>query len=307
MNFLSCSYEQQQQFRRQKVTFHHLRRRLTCASSNENTSNSNNDAAVDVKISGSPSSSEKNTRAELPRSTKDQVVLALTCVKKAIASGKLNLEVSFDIPLIGATDLDDWPGGIRQQYQAVYPMVEQLMLRIPEKEPKIRKRVIDEADAVVTISAGDDQCMTFPTAETLGDLKSITKGAKRANIIINPQWSLDGNIINDFGLGPWRERNEKFVKQFEIAYSLKEQRIQGETIRILKIFGDSWQVFVLNQQTGEIEALEPFAKKPLYQTLEQLLQSREGSIASMNWVQRAQSEMSFNAESLMRKPNNTQE
>ena len=64
-------------------------------------------------------------------------------------------------------------------------------------------------------------------------------------------------------------------------------------------------MFVLNQQTGQVEPLPPFEERPSYRQLEALLQSREGSIAAMNWVDRAQSEMTFNAESLTRKPNNT--
>ncbi|CAL6431271.1 predicted protein [Bathycoccus prasinos] len=241
---------------------------------------------------------------ELPKSTSQQVELAAKSVKKALESGKKNVEVTFDIPLIGATDLDDWPGGVRQQYQSMSPMVEALMKAV-SGEKTVAKKVIDDADAVVKVTSGDDVCTTFPTAEVLSDLKQITKDAKRANMIINPQWVLNGNILNDFGFGPWREKNEKFVKEFEIAYFLKEQRIQGETFRLQKVFGGPWQVFVLNQQTGQVEPLPPFEERPSYRELEALLQSREGSIAAMNWVERAQSEMTFNAESLTRKPNNT--
>ena len=105
-----------------------------------------------------------------------------------------NVEVTFDIPLIGATDLDDWPGGVRQQYQSMSPMVEALMKAV-SGEKTVAKKVIDDADAVVKVTSGDDVCTTFPTAEVLSDLKQITKDAKRANMIINPQWVLNGNIL----------------------------------------------------------------------------------------------------------------
>ncbi len=261
-----------------------------------------------VRSCATPTSSSPTTqhREELPKTTSQQVELAAKSVKRALESGKKNLEVTFDIPLIGATDLDDWPGGVRQQYASMSPMVEALMKTV-SGEKIVAKKVIDDADAVVKVTSGDDVCTTFPTAEVLSDLKQITKDAKRANMIINPQWVLNGNIVNDFGFGPWREKNEKFVKDFEIAYFLKEQRIQGETFRLQKVFGGPWQVFVLNQQkkTGQVEPLPPFEERPSYRQLEALLQSREGSIAAMNWVDRAQSEMTFNAESLTRKPNNT--
>ena len=57
--------------------------------------------------------------SRLPRSPKEQVAQASDAVKKAVADGKELVSVEFNIPLIGATDLDDWPGGVRQQYQAI--------------------------------------------------------------------------------------------------------------------------------------------------------------------------------------------
>jgi hypothetical protein len=32
-------------------------------------------------------------------------------------------------------------------------------------------------------------------------------------------------IVSDFGIGPWRKRNEEFVAKFKSVYSLTEQRI----------------------------------------------------------------------------------
>lgn len=250
-------------------------------------------------------SSTSSPLAQLPKSTKEQIQLASAAIKNALSCGIKDMEVTFNLDLIGATDLDDWPGGIRQQYQSASPMIEALMKSINDSSAKVEKKVIDDADAVVKVSCGEDVCTTFPTAEVLKELKQIAKETKRANIIANPQWSLGGNILNDFGFGPWREKNEQFVKGFEIAYFLKEQRIQGETFRLQKVYGGPWQVFVLNQQTGSIESLEPFEERPSYREIEKLLQSRKGSIAAMNWVERAQSELTWNAESLQRKPNNT--
>ena len=81
------------------------------------------------------------------------------------------------------------------------------------------KKVIDDADAVVKVTSGDDVCTTFPTAEVLSDLKQITKDAKRKfNMIINPRWVLERNIVNDFGFGRGERRTKSFVKDFEIAY-----------------------------------------------------------------------------------------
>lgn len=51
----------------------------------------------------------------LPKGTREQVRQAAEAIGRVAASGKQLFEVEFSLPLIGATDLDDWPGGIRQQ------------------------------------------------------------------------------------------------------------------------------------------------------------------------------------------------
>ena len=60
-------------------------------------------------------SSPSQQPPRLPRSPREQVTQAAEAIKRVAASGKQLFEVEFSLPLIGATDLDDWPGGIRQQ------------------------------------------------------------------------------------------------------------------------------------------------------------------------------------------------
>ena len=59
------------------------------------------------------------TLPRLPRSPREQVTQAAEAVRRAAASNDKQLfEIEFQLPLIGATDLDDWPGGIRQQCES---------------------------------------------------------------------------------------------------------------------------------------------------------------------------------------------
>lgn len=60
-------------------------------------------------------SSDGGALPRLPRSPREQVNQAAEAVRRAASSGKQLFEIEFSLPLIGATDLDDWPGGIRQQ------------------------------------------------------------------------------------------------------------------------------------------------------------------------------------------------
>ena len=59
--------------------------------------------------------SESSQPPKLPKGPREQVRQAAEAIARVAASGKQLFEVEFSLPLIGATDLDDWPGGIRQQ------------------------------------------------------------------------------------------------------------------------------------------------------------------------------------------------
>lgn len=47
--------------------------------------------------------------------------------KQALADGKNRQILRLSLPLIGATEMDDWPGGDRQRYKACGPMVDSLL------------------------------------------------------------------------------------------------------------------------------------------------------------------------------------
>jgi hypothetical protein len=193
----------------------------------------------------------------LPRSPKEQVAQATEAVRRATADGKELVSIEFNLPLIGATDLDDWPGGVRQQYQAIAPMVGELLKNIgTDDKADVRQRIIEDADAVVVLSTEGAQAMVFPTAETLPELKNIAgKGKKSGPLaLVNSQirTNNDGsNLISDLGIGPWKKKNEEFLAQFEQVYWLSEQRIQGETVRLLKSYQQPWQLFVLTEMTAD--------------------------------------------------------
>lgn len=63
-------------------------------------------------------------------------------------------------------------------------------------------------------------------------VREIVDGLKDAGLalLINPQWQ-PGNLVNDFGIGPWRRRSEDFVASFQEVYVLKQMRIAGDNVR----------------------------------------------------------------------------
>jgi len=83
----------------------------------------------------------------------------------------------------------------------------------------------------------------FPTADTVDTLEKLNKAKpSRPLVVVNKQWNVGGNIISDFGIGPWKARREKFVGQLEDVYCLKQLRVLGENVRILFSYGGKWQV-----------------------------------------------------------------
>ena len=88
------------------------------------------------------------------RSFEEQVAQAAEAAKQALADGFSMQAVELNLPLIGATDLDDWPGGIRQQYRALAPMVSGILDAFaPSGKANITQRVIEDGDAVVEVTA----------------------------------------------------------------------------------------------------------------------------------------------------------
>lgn len=155
--------------------------------------------------------------------------------------------MTLSLPLVGATDLDDWPGGIRQQFKAAKPMVERMLSEIrrqtvdaeSNEEPfreAPRPTLWDDADAVVAFDSPRLACVVFPTPETLKRLDDLasSKDEKSMTIIVNPQWSLErgSQLISDFGIGPWKAANEQKAASFERAFCLKSVRIRGDEARV---------------------------------------------------------------------------
>ena len=70
----------------------------------------------------------------IPRDAGETAQEARAAVQRAWKDGIQRQRVELLLPLIGATDLDDWPGGVRQQFKAVLPMVESMLAGLKSVE-----------------------------------------------------------------------------------------------------------------------------------------------------------------------------
>ena len=56
------------------------------------------------------------------------------------------------------------------------------------------------------------------------------------------QWETQGVLLSDFGFGPWRAESEALVASLRPSYQLKQLRVAGENVRVLKAHPGLWQV-----------------------------------------------------------------
>ena len=230
----------------------------------------------------------------LPASPEQQTRQASEAVWAALSDGCTRQIVQLSLPLIGATEMDDWPGGIQQQFKAIQPMLKQLLLGLPStravedengdtattSKARILEKILDDADAVVLATlecprARDDVLsLVFPTSDSLSYMEDAAKGAgPRLLALVNPQWKGTG----EFGLFQ-RGRAEKFLNDFVLSYSLQSIVIYGYTTRLLKAYPEPWQLFVIDEKTGEKEfvAAFPGEDKPSFDDMKEAVFSLKG-------------------------------
>jgi len=193
-----------------------------------------------------------------PTSVDDQVRQAASAIYKAQQDGITRHSVRMLLPLIGATELDDWPGGARQMMDAASPMVSSILTQLTQKYEgssifDIRDSVIDSDDgvrALFSVASDDpkrDACaVLLPSADTISQLQSLDEqvGSKRCMIITNSEWKRKsdfGGVFGSFGT----EKSISFVNNFEPIYYMTSLMVDGEQIRILRAYPGQWRVFLM--------------------------------------------------------------
>ncbi|KAK9810156.1 hypothetical protein WJX72_005755 [[Myrmecia] bisecta] len=227
---------------------------------------------------------------------------ALEAVKRALDDGITRQRLELLLPLTGATDLDDWPGGVRQQFKAVLPMVESILRRLKvlsKLQGALNAEIWDQGDAVGAWGSDKLAAVVFLTPETIPKMRALAEG-KSLVLMINPQWQ-PGQLISDFGFGRRKRNAEEFVSAFQDTYFLKQFRIFGDNVRLLRAYPGDWQVHLVDAK-GRSTCIATQATRPSYKELEQLLKAQANSNSNKSWVERLQSEFAFNRDSLRRPP-----
>ena len=254
-----------------------------------------------------------SSSSSFPQSSSEIVQQAVKSIQAAWADGVSRQRVEIILPLIGATDIDDWPGGIRQQFKAAQPMVEDMLIQLKKTEGlqgPLRAAIIDDADAVGAWTGDAMSLIVFPTAETVGDVRKIAEGTKELCILVNPQWTLDNgnNVISDFGVLPWvRQPALELVNSFQDTYIVKQLRMNGDSTRWMYTHGNGWTVAVAREPSArETTVVLQSETEPTYKEVESVLRKLPWTMSSKGLLERIQAEAEFNRKSLDSLPPNSE-
>lgn len=212
----------------------------------------------------------------IPTSVIDQVRQATESIKRATADGQHRHLIRLLLPVIGATDLDDWPGGARQMMQAADPLVERMiqgvMMTLPtdgssnnnNQVSTFQRLLLDDSDGVYAIlaqavsSSRDDSCtVLLPSADTIHAVQELEPqvGPSRNLLIVNPQWKRRSDFLGGLGFfgGGARAAATKveYAERFVPTFSFTNLICQGESIRILRTYPGPWRVFVRKDEPAD--------------------------------------------------------
>lgn len=234
----------------------------------------------------------------LPARQEECVHQAAAAVRRAWDDGCRRQCLELLLPQANTVEDRGWPGGIKQQFRAALPMIESLLLLLKSTDGlrgRITAEFLDESDCVGAWQSERLSAVLFPTAETIPSLQRIDDAlsGRRLNLIINPQWQLNGQIISDFGFGNSRRQAEKFINSLEYVYYLQRFRVMGDEIRVLRCYPGQWQIYWMGKSARDHRLLAVEREKPSYERLVELLRSNKNTRASLSWIDRFFNSRSF--------------
>lgn len=219
-----------------------------------------------------PPDAEAAEPNNLPRSPLEMVQQAAACVSAAVAAGQRRHAVELLLPVnekernFLATEADDYPCSLQKEFDVACSLTTSLLRRLlDDPEAAIAARRLDdgatgEPCAVLFpegIHRGKLAAVVYPTADRLPQIRELAKEDARPLLLVNAQWREAGQVVSDFGIGPWRKAALDFLAQFLPTYSLKERRIGSpgtiDTVTGTR-FGSGGVVRVLRRAPGRYEA-----------------------------------------------------
>jgi len=234
----------------------------------------------------------------MPRTPLEMVRQAAKAVSEATACGCRRQAVQLLLPInqrelnFLSTEPMDYPCSLYDEYRAAVNVVKAILdeAEVATNDGPVQLKEIGtsgvegEPAAILKTESGTHTSLVFPVSDQLDTLRKLdAKCGQETLMLVNPQWNLTrGNLVSDFGIGPWKKKAEDFIATFEPVYVLEEHRIgapgsldpvsgefagRGGVVRLLKAYGAPWLLYLVGQ-SGGLLFLQEFQVKPTYKDME---------------------------------------
>ena len=156
-----------------------------------------------------------------------QVARAITAFTSSTASMPWSSRVGIieiPLPVTGGTELDDWPGGIKQKFSVLKPMIETSLKQLNFTNTGSVTYLNGESgqeDCVAVWQAAGLSVVTFATPECIPELRQLAEREGGVVVVVNPQFFLD----------PLSSKGSKeFVASATTVFELTQLNMRGEAL-----------------------------------------------------------------------------
>lgn len=162
------------------------------------------------------------SKVETPGTLIDMMQEVARALEEAKKDCKPIVRVDIPLPVTGGTELDDWPGGIRQKYCTLVPMLKETMKALKFSSSKMNEEnYIDDIDAVGLWEDNGYQMCCFPTPDSCSYLKN--------NFM---KWNDDSSMLalinHQMFLDPMSKQDTKdFLNSATTVYQLEQLNCRG--------------------------------------------------------------------------------
>mmetsp|Transcript_3966 Transcript_3966/g.18211 ORF Transcript_3966/g.18211 Transcript_3966/m.18211 type:complete len:404 (+) Transcript_3966:91-1302(+) len=231
----------------------------------------------------------------LPQTCAEQVTQAASVIRAASTSHRRQ-RIQLLLPInqrkneFTSVESDDYGMNDADVYKAAMETASAMIRAVdPDGGEMSATRVDDDNDPVGVLqnAKGSVRALVIPNAQNLQNLRDLAAlgdaNGTQITLLVNPQWNEAGQVVSDFGVGPWRRKAMDFLQTFESTYSLTEYRVGaaatrdpvrggdymgvGGVARVLKTHDSAWQTFAMGAD-GSSECVRADATEPTYEYLE---------------------------------------
>ena len=231
----------------------------------------------------------------LPQTCAEQVTQAASVIRAASTSHRRQ-RIQLLLPInqrkneFTSVESDDYGMNDADVYKAAMETASAMIRAVdPDGGEMSATRVDDDNDPVGVLqnAKGSVRALVIPNAQNLQNLRDLAAlgdaNGTQITLLVNPQWNEAGQVVSDFGVGPWRRKAMDFLQTFESTYSLTEYRVGaaatrdparggdymgvGGVARVLKTHDSTWQTFAMGAD-GSSECVRADATEPTYEYLE---------------------------------------